>query len=74
MTKEECAAEMIREDAITFAARVLTDAKDWQEAEHALADHAVFGPHLEIGGNPVGEAQSIIREAEQRLSEAGVYI
>jgi hypothetical protein len=39
-------AEDTRERAIRFAMEVLRTAKDWQDAQHALAEHTEFGPWL----------------------------
>ncbi len=63
----------IRERAVTYAASVLRRAKDWQEAQHALADHATYGPSLTGQGDPLAEAQAIIREAEEHLGDALPY-
>ena len=58
-----------REAAIRFTMGVLCRASDWQEGQHALADHGRFGPWLEATGDALAEAQSIIREAEERLGD-----
>jgi hypothetical protein len=58
----------IREDAICFTIGVLRYAKDWQEGQHALADHDRFGPWLQAFGDEIIEAQSII--ARPRLASA----
>ena len=60
-------AEDTRERAVRFAMGVLRTAKDWQEAQHALADHAEFGPWIAAQGNEIADCQAIIREAEERL-------
>ena len=60
----------IREKAIRYTMGVLRHARDWQEGEHALANHDVFGPWL---GDDIAEAQSIIREAEERLGDDVPY-
>jgi hypothetical protein len=50
---------------------VLQSATDWQEAQHALADHANFGPWLRESypDAEVNACYSIIREAEKRLGQ-----
>lgn len=59
----------IREAATRYAMTVLETASDWQEAQHALADHDRFGPWLtECYPDAEDSAcQSIIRDAEGRL-------
>jgi hypothetical protein len=58
-----------REMAVRFAVSVLRRAEDWQDAQHALADHDIFGPWLErtYGEDVLSAVQSIIGEAEGRL-------
>jgi len=58
-----------REFAVGFAVSILRRADDWQDAQHAMADHPRIGPWLEASGDPIAAAQSIIREAEQRLDD-----
>jgi hypothetical protein len=62
----------IREQAIRSTMSVLRRAKDWQEGQAFLGDHAVYGPWIEqqAGGFDVeiiSICQSIVREAEDRL-------
>ncbi len=62
----------IREYAVNFTVYILRHAKDWQEAQHALADHPTIGPWLRgcfASDSIIIEVQSIIREAEERLSD-----
>jgi hypothetical protein len=59
--------------AINFAMSVLRTANDWQDGEHALADHDVFGPWIEESGNAIAEAQRIIRKAEAKLGDQLPY-
>lgn len=61
----------IRERAVRFTMGILRRAKDWQEGEDALANHDEFGPWLAAGSDDpfISEAQSIIREAEERLGD-----
>ncbi len=59
----------MRERAVRYTARVLIEAKDWQDGQHALAEHPEFGAWLdaESGGDELARlvmAQSIVREAE----------
>jgi hypothetical protein len=63
----------IREDAIRFTMGVLRNASDWQEGQTALGEHDRFGPWLEEGSDPVADAQSIIRDAEEHLGDALPY-
>lgn len=65
----------IRENAIRFTMGVLRRARDWQDGEDALANHPVYGPWLAAGSDDpfISEAQSIIREAEDRLGDALPY-
>lgn len=58
-----------RAAAIRFVMGVLRNARDWQEGQHALADHPRFGPWLEATGDALAETQAIIREAESRLGD-----
>ena len=62
-----------REAAIRFTMSVLRHATDWQDGQHALADHPRFGPWLEASGDPVVEAAAIISEAEKRLGDDVPY-
>ena len=67
-----------REFAVQYVMTVLRSAKDWQEGQHALADHPTIGPWIR-GTAPdeemdqLAKAQSIIREAEERLGDALPY-
>jgi hypothetical protein len=63
----------IREDAIRFTMGVLRHAKDWQDGQTALGDHDRFRPWLDEGSDPIAEAQSIVREAEERLGDELPY-
>lgn len=64
----------IREDAVRYTVGVLRRASDWQDGQHALADHVRFGPWLDAeGDDAVSLAQSIIRDAEERLGEELPY-
>jgi hypothetical protein len=63
----------MREAAIRFAMGVLRRASDWQDGQHALGDHDRFGPWLEKSGDPLAEAQSIVRQAEERLGDQLPY-
>jgi hypothetical protein len=58
-----------RNEAVTYAMSVLRTADDWQEAQHALANHSTVGPWLNeyFGDYVVSGVQSIIREAEEKL-------
>lgn len=58
----------IREDAIQFMAGVLLTASDWQDGQHALANHKRFGPWLEDGNDPVADAQGIISRQRAGLA------
>lgn len=66
-----------RSNAITYTVSVLRKTEDWQEAQHALADHPVYGPWIEAECadeyDAISFVQSIIREAEDRLGEALPY-
>lgn len=68
-------AQDMREGAIRFVMGVLRHARDWQDGEDALANHPIYGPWLEVGSDDpfIAEAQSIIREAEERLGDALPY-
>ena len=66
-------AQDMREGAIRFCMGVLRRARDWQDGQDALSNHKAYGPWLEAGGDPVADAQSIIREAEERLGDALPY-
>lgn len=63
--------ENTRESAIRFTMSVLRRAKDWQEGQDALSNHPRFGSWL--GEDGIAEAQSIIREAEERLGDELPY-
>ena len=60
-----------REAAIRFVMGILRHARDWQEGQDALSNHDRFGPWL--GDDGIAEAQSIIREAEERLGDKLPY-
>lgn len=64
----------IREQAVRYTAGVLRYASDWQEGQHALAQEDRFAP-LWCGDDlaDLAEAQSIIREAEERLGDELPY-
>lgn len=67
-------ADEIREQVVFFTMSILRNASDWQEGQHALANHCRFGTWLnESGHDIVSEAQSIIREAEERLGDELPY-
>jgi hypothetical protein len=57
----------IEERAIRFTMGVLRTAHDWQDGQHALADHDEFGPWIAGKGDEIAECQRIIRAAEERL-------
>jgi len=61
----------VRERAIDHVVEVLRTAHDWQEAQHALADHPEFGPWIvtQCGGDEMAEVtmcQALIGHAEER--------
>jgi hypothetical protein len=60
----------IREEAIRYTMAVLRTATDWQEGQDALSNHERFGPWLR---GDIAEAQSIVREAEERLGDDVPY-
>lgn len=59
-----------REQAVRFAMVEMRWATDWQDVQEAMANHDEIRPWLDEDGDPVGLAQSIIREAEERLGDA----
>lgn len=63
----------LKEAAIHFAMRQILRASDWQDVQHALADHPRFGPWLDEGGNANVDAQAIICQAERRLGNQVPY-
>jgi hypothetical protein len=65
----------IREDAIRATMRVLRRATDWQEGQTFLGQDDRFGPWLveESGDDGIALAQSIVREAEERLGDELPY-
>ncbi len=71
---EERIMKDIEARAVDYVAQVLRDAADWQEGQHALADHAEFGPWIEreCGGDEMAQVamcQRIIRAAEEKCSD-----
>jgi len=61
----------VEEGAVEYAARVLDGAEDWQEAQHALADHDEFGPWIvaRCGGDGMAQVtmcQALIGRTEER--------
>ena len=58
-----------REFAVAYAASILRHADDWQEAQHAIADHPTIGPWVRgvYGRDSHAEIQGIIRDAEDIL-------
>lgn len=65
--------EQTYDRAVRFAKVVLVTAKDWQDAQHALADDKEFGPWIADAGDELGLCQDIIREAEKQLEDALPY-
>ena len=64
----------IYDDALRYTVSVLRHAKDWQEAQGALADHPRFGPWIsESGADEISLCQQLIREAEEILGDALPY-
>jgi hypothetical protein len=66
--------DLFYEDAITYAVSVLRrpESKDWQEAQHALANHPTLSPWLrsrQLDGDDLAEIQAIISEAEARIAD-----
>ena len=61
----------MREKAVNYSMGIIMRSTDWQEVQHALADHDSFGPWLSdtYGDADVSECQSIINEAEERLGD-----
>lgn len=57
----------MRTTAVRFAESVIMRSTDWQQVEDALANDDRFGAWLDASGEPMQLAQSIIREAEERL-------
>ncbi len=57
--------------ALAFAKSLIMKTKDWQEVQHALADHDEFRTWLEetYGDDVLGGVQSIIRKAEEQLGD-----
>jgi hypothetical protein len=55
--------------AVNFTVAILRRAKDWQEAQDALANHYVYGPWIEdtAEGDEIAFCQQIIRDAEEIL-------
>jgi len=56
--------------AVGYVAEVLRTAEDWQEAQHALANHDEFGPWIvsECGGDEMAQVmmcQTLIGRAEE---------
>lgn len=58
-----------RELAVRYAMGEIRRSTDWQEVQEAMANHDEIRPWLDETGDPVGLAQSIIREAEGRLGD-----
>lgn len=64
--------------AVDYVAGVLRQATDWQEGQHALADHAEFGPWIEreCGGDELAQlamCQGIIGKAEEKIGDKLPY-
>ena len=58
----------IRPRAVRFAMDEIMRSTESQEVEHALANHAEFGPWLHNEcGDGLATAQAIISEAEEKL-------
>ena len=59
----------IHQNAVKFAVAILRKAQDWQEAQHALANHPVYGPWIEreAPDDEIVLCQAIIRQAEEIL-------
>jgi hypothetical protein len=66
----------IHEQAVRSMVHFLKTASDWQEGQDYLSNHKLFGPWLgETFGedDALGEIQSIIRDAEDRIGDALPY-
>lgn len=62
----------IEDRAVDYVVGVLRTATDWQEAQHALANHVEFGLWIvtECGGDEMAQivmCQKIIGKAEEKL-------
>jgi hypothetical protein len=60
------------EQAIDYAQKIILRSTDWQEVQHALANHRSIGPWLRArmtDDDDLSEIQAIIREAEERLGD-----
>lgn len=56
--------------AVAFAKAEILQSCDWQEVEHALANHTEFGPWLLASSeDALGAAQTVIRSAERELGD-----
>jgi hypothetical protein len=64
----------IREEAVRYTMRILRTATDWQDGQTALYNHDYYGSWLrEEDPDSPEPAQSIIREAEERLGNQLPY-
>ena len=71
-------AQSNREYAVEFVKSILPEANDWQDAQHALANHPTIGPWLRGAfadvEDGISEAQNIIRLAEDELLSEGAEL
>jgi hypothetical protein len=58
---------------VRYVKVILKTAPDWQAAQHALAEHGIFGPWIADAGDDLALCQSIIRDSEEALGEALPY-
>ena len=66
-----------RRVAVVYVKTVLLNAKDWQEGQHAMADHPTIGPWLRGAyhddDDRIPVIESIIRTAEDELGDRLPY-
>lgn len=64
-------------NAVRFAEQIIQRATDWEDAQHALAEHQVHGPWIRSialdGMDCCKIAQEIISEAEENLGDRVPY-
>jgi hypothetical protein len=66
---------LLEAEAVRYCLTRISSATDWQDLHEALANHPTVGPWLlEMGDAGLGEAQRLIRLAEDEADERGIEI
>lgn len=77
MSTNPSAVDQRWHNAVRYAEQAVQNAKDWQEVQHALAEHPVHGPWIRSIAMDDMDcakiAQEVISEAEEKLGDRVPY-